>query len=160
VSRRLSAAAVAIGAGGAFPQPGAGPRSSREALRALTLRQASPTPNGVTVYDELGIERVLPASISTAEACAFARYWLDPLPDYDAERGSELLTTLSAYLGHDGDLIAAASQLSIHRSTLRYRLQLIRELTGHDIRDPDHWHTLRVALWAWQLLAASRWETP
>lgn len=82
------------------------------------------------------------------------------MPEYDAEHGTDLLATLSVYLGHDGDLLGAAHELSIHRSTLRYRLQLVRELTGHDIRDPGDWQALRVAVWASQLLAVSRWQEP
>ncbi|WP_214368922.1 PucR family transcriptional regulator [Pseudonocardia sp. H11422] len=160
VSRLLPTAVVAIGVGGPLSHPAEVRRSSREAFRALTIRLASATPNGVTVYDELGIEVVLAASTSNADADAFARHWLDPLPDHDAEHGTELLTTLSVYLDHDGDLARAAHELSVHRSTLRFRLQLVRELTDHDIRDPDTWQPLRVAVRVWQLLAASRWQEP
>ena len=114
------------------------------ALRALTIRQAAPTPGGVKVYDELGISRFLPEGTRQREAELFVRHWVGPVVDYDAERGTELVTTLSTYLDHGGDLIAAAAELSIHRSTLRYRLHLIAELTirtptGNDITDLRVW---------------------
>jgi DNA-binding PucR family transcriptional regulator len=45
--------------------------------------------------------------------------------DYDAERVTELVMTLSTYLNHGEDLSGTAAELSIHRGTLRYRLHRI-----------------------------------
>jgi DNA-binding PucR family transcriptional regulator len=56
-----------------------------------------------TVCDELGIEAILPASTSAADADVFARHWLDPLPDYDRDRGTALVATLTVYLDHVGN---------------------------------------------------------
>lgn len=68
------------------------------------------------VYDELGINRVLPEGSS--------------------RRDTELMTTLSTYLDHGGGLVATAAELSIHRSTLRYRLHRIAELSMEEgVRD-------------------------
>jgi purine catabolism regulator len=47
---------------------------------------------------------------------------------YDASKQAELVETLKTYLGYDCNLDATATALQIHRSTLRYRLMLIREL--------------------------------
>jgi hypothetical protein len=41
---------------------------------------------------------------------------------------------LAEFLEHHCDLDVTASALGIHRSTLRYRLFRIRELTGYDIQ--------------------------
>jgi hypothetical protein len=39
--------------------------------------------------------------------------------------------------------------LSIHRSTLKYRLQRIRELSGYDLNDPETHFNLQLATRAW-----------
>jgi len=47
---------------------------------------------------------------------------------------------------------SAARALHIHRSTLRYRLRRIRELSGHDLGAVDSRLNLHVATRAWQIL--------
>ncbi|MFS0840995.1 PucR family transcriptional regulator [Paenibacillus sp. 1P03SA] len=61
---------------------------------------------------------------------------LQPLLDYDAEAGTELLPTLKAYL-KSGSTKQVAEELFIHRNSVLYRLERIRELLQADIHDPD-----------------------
>ncbi|MCW2690580.1 MAG: AraC family transcriptional regulator [Mycobacterium sp.] len=56
---------------------------------------------------------------------------------------AELLRTLWAYRGLGGDHTRAAAALTINRSTVRYRLYRIRELTGLDPLDPRAVDALR-----------------
>jgi DNA-binding PucR family transcriptional regulator len=44
----------------------------------------------------------------------------------------------------------------VHRSTLKYRLQRIKEISGHDLGDPDTSFNLQLATRAWRTLAALR----
>jgi hypothetical protein len=46
---------------------------------------------------------------------------------------AELVTTLELLAAHDFDRAATAAALPIHRNTLRYRLDRVRELTGLDV---------------------------
>lgn len=73
VSLRLERSPVEIGVGGACDQPVEIPRSWQEALRALKIRQGARTPGGVTVYDNLGINRVLPEVASRRDVELFVR---------------------------------------------------------------------------------------
>jgi hypothetical protein len=56
-----------------------------------------------------------------------------------------LLRTLWAYRGFGGDLASTAAALAVHRSTVRYRLHRIRELTGLDPQDPRSMEALRAS---------------
>jgi AraC-like DNA-binding protein len=56
---------------------------------------------------------------------------------------TRLLRTLLAYHGVGGDLTRAAAVLAVHRSTVRYRLYRIRELTGLPPGDPRTGEALR-----------------
>jgi DNA-binding PucR family transcriptional regulator len=51
-------------------------------------------------------------------------------------------------------LCGVAHALLIHRSTLRYRLRRIRELTGHDLGVVDTRLNLHIAARAWQIMRA------
>ncbi|MCW2686711.1 MAG: PucR C-terminal helix-turn-helix domain [Mycobacterium sp.] len=55
-----------------------------------------------------------------------------------------LLRTLWSYRGLDGDLIRTAAVLGVHRSTVRYRLYRIRELTGLEPQDSRSVEALRI----------------
>jgi sugar diacid utilization regulator len=73
--------------------------------------------------------------------------------------GTERVTVfdeLSVYLERGGNYNATAQALVVHRSTLKYRLQRIRELSGHDVNDPDSRFNLQLATRAWATLRALR----
>jgi hypothetical protein len=59
------------------------------------------------------------------------------LIDHDQRHNSSYVATLRAYLDEFGDVPAAATRLSIHRNTFRYRLARLLELSGLDLSDPD-----------------------
>ena len=58
----------------------------------------------------------------------------------------ELLHTLRVYLESQGNAVAAAEQLFIHRNTLRYRLDRIRKLLGRDWDTPEGRFSILMAL--------------
>jgi sugar diacid utilization regulator len=152
VSAELDSANGAIGIGRRCETPREFPRSFREAVRALRVRQMSRTPFGVTAFDELGIYRILGTGEGAREVERFVWEWLGPLVDYDTRRHSDLVGTLSRYLECGGNYDTTAAALVIHRSTLRYRLQRIREITGRDLSDVDARFNLHVATRAWKIL--------
>lgn len=108
-----------IGVGGPG-EAGRLPASLAEAQRALHVRARMNEPYGITTHAELGLDRILDPSNDGVELQGFIRQWLGPLLDYDREKQSELVPTLSAYLDAGGSYDATATALIIHRSTLRY----------------------------------------
>jgi DNA-binding PucR family transcriptional regulator len=106
-------------------------------------------------FEELGVLRLLFTSQDKRGVEQFVRDWLGVLIDYDRERSTELVTTLSRYYCCGGNYDATAAALHVHRSTLRYRLQRIRDLTGHDLGAPDCRLDLEIATQAWQVLRGS-----
>jgi sugar diacid utilization regulator len=130
-----------MGVGGLAPAPPDIPRSYRQAQQALYIQRASTNPHGVTNHDRLGIYGL----VTEPEAGDFVQEWLASLLDYDEEHSTELTGTLAAYLNHRGHYGETADDLDIHRSTVRYRLQLIRDLTHHDLGDPEIRFNLQIA---------------
>jgi DNA-binding PucR family transcriptional regulator len=124
-------------------------------MRALKVRTASARAGGVTTFDELGIYRLLAAGAGDGEVRAFVREWLGPLIDHDTANRSELVATLWQYYESGGNYDATARALTIHRSTLRYRLGRIRDLTGHDLGAVESRLNLHVASRAWRILGGS-----
>ena len=108
------------------------------------------------MFDSLGIYKILATAGDTSAMEHFVTEWLGALIDYDAEHGTPLVLTLSEYLDSGGSYDASAKALSVHRSTLKYRLQRIRRVSGHDIGVPDVQFNLQVATHAWRTLQALR----
>jgi DNA-binding PucR family transcriptional regulator len=145
-----------MGVGGLCGGPADFPRSYREARHALKMQDTSKGGDAATAFDDLGVYRILAEVEDLKGIERFVQDWLGLLLNYDAKKGSELVTTLSRYLECGGSYDATAKALSVHRSTLKYRLQRIREISGHDLACPDTHFNLQLATRAWHTLSTLR----
>lgn len=152
----LGGGRCSVGVGGWCDHPSDFPRSHREAQLALKMQHSVRGDDRVTCYEDLGVYRILGEVRDTAAVEGFVRQWLGALLDYDARKRSELVPTLCRYLERGGSYDGTAAALSVHRSTLKYRLQRIREISGHDLTDPDTNFNLQLATRAWQTLQSLR----
>jgi len=152
LSDLLGRAPCAIGIGSRCEAPSDFPKSFAEAQRALNVRLHSAGPDGASAYDELGFYRLVDAAHARGAVEDFIREWLGALLDYDMTKKSQLVFTLSEHLESGGNYDESAKALHIHRSTLRYRLARIGELTGYDLRDVNTRFNLHAATRSWRLL--------
>ena len=142
----------AIGVSTRCDSPDGIPRCYQEALRALEVRQSSRQHSGTTFFDDLGLYRILGPGNDLRELEGFVREWLGQLIDYDAGHDTELVETLSRYFDCGGNYDDAAAVLTVHRSTLRYRLQRIREISDRDLADVETRLNLQVATRVWKII--------
>ena len=152
ISELLGKTTGVIGIGSRCLVPEDFPRSFMAARRAMSIRLRSVSPQGAAAFDELGFYRLIDAAHGEGEVESFVREWLGTLMDYDDSKNSDLVMTLSDYLECGGNYDESAAALHIHRSTLRYRLARIAELTGHDLRNVDTRFNLHAATRAWRFL--------
>jgi hypothetical protein len=152
ISRQLGHSASAIGIGSRCDVPSDFPQSFLRARRALNVRLNSANPQGASAYDELGFYHLVDAAHSVGAADEYARKWLGALIDYDAAKNADLVLTLSHYLECGGNYDESAAALHVHRSTLRYRLGRIADLTGFDLRNIDTRFNLHAATRVWRFL--------
>ena len=75
-----------------------------------------------------------------------------PLSAYDDQYETELVATVEAYLDNDGNVAATAKQLFTHRHTIRYRLERVKELCGHDVSATEGREKLGLGLKAMRVL--------
>ena len=156
VGRELRGGRCRVGVGGRCDRVGDLPRSHREAVQALRVQSVVGGDRAI-VFDELGVYRLLAGIDDLDDVDRFVHSWLGDLLDYDANKeASDLVTTLGQYLDCGGNYDATAHALSVHRSTLKYRLQRIREISGHDLGSPDVQFNLQLAVRAWRTQQAVR----
>jgi PucR family transcriptional regulator, purine catabolism regulatory protein len=116
----------------------------REAEVASSSTAVAPT--GVRDVETLGLTGLLAGIDDALGADAFIHEILGPVLAHDEAEGSNLAETLRAYQQHGCRPGPAAEQLCIHRHTLAYRLDRIRDLTGRDPRDGAHLLAFGLAL--------------
>jgi DNA-binding PucR family transcriptional regulator len=104
----------------------------------LPAAQADPT-------GEPKLSPVTAIAETNPEAAQFIQDWLGMLIEHDVREPSELVATLAAFLEHNHDHDSTARALGIHRSTARYRIHRVAQLTQLDLRDPETARSLRVA---------------
>ena len=145
ISADVSSNRGSIGVGSLVDAPCALPRSFSEAQRAFKIKRASPTPYGSRRFEDLGVYRILDSGEGRPEVRGFVQEWLGALLDYDRTKRAELVKTLAHYLDCGGNYDLTAQSLQIHRSTLRYRLARIRDITGRDLQNVDNRLNLHLA---------------
>jgi DNA-binding PucR family transcriptional regulator len=156
VLRELGGGRIRLGVGERCDIVGEFPRSYHQAKLALRLPALAEWDDRAIRFDDLGVYRLLVGISDLGEVERFVQRWLGKLLEYDAQRGSELVRTLSHHLEHGGNYELTAKSLIVHRNTLKYRLQRIRQIGQVDLHDPETWFNLHLATRAWNTLGVLR----
>jgi len=159
-----SPGAVVAGVGGEVESVAEAWRSARQARAAARGAAALPGPaetptarptfGPVARWSDLGPYALLlqlPAEALTADLVPepLARLLDDP-------RAATLVDTLRAYLDHGGSMPRTAEALHLHRTSLYYRLDRIRETTGLDLQSGGDRLLLHTGLLIADLLPTDR----
>lgn len=86
-------------------------------------------------YQDYAFDDLLLQVQDQIELRDFCHPALIKLEKYDQAHQSDLLGNLQVYILNMGNLLHSANALFIHRNTLSYRLNKIREITGLDLSD-------------------------
>ncbi|HEY3650669.1 MAG TPA: helix-turn-helix domain-containing protein [Streptosporangiaceae bacterium] len=108
------------------------PSAYNEAKTALAAARRLAT-GSVSLYDELGIVRLLLGSSEDPDYQSFIAEVTAPLVEYDQRNDGSLVTTLRTFFDADCSQKNAAKRMFVHPKTLSYRLDRIKELTGLDL---------------------------
>jgi PucR family transcriptional regulator, purine catabolism regulatory protein len=130
-------------------------RAYAEAQTAYDLGPAM-SPEPVHHYEDLVLHRMLTPLVNTGPQLAnFVESELGDLIAYDEEHGTNLLSTLDAFLQSNGNKAATADILFLQRRSVYYRLTRIEDLLGRSLEPADHRVRLYVALRAREVLTSS-----
>jgi DNA-binding PucR family transcriptional regulator len=127
-------------------------RAGSEAHLAANVGEAEGRP--MLAFEDTGAYRLLLPAMSEdpAELERFYAETIQPLREYDEQYETELVATVEAYLDNDGNVAATAKQLFTHRHTIRYRLERVRDLCGHDVSATEGREKLGLGLKAMRVL--------
>ena len=120
-------------------------KSYKEANRA-TEYQRNTFNSKIIYYDDLGIYRILSFEGLQPELEQIYKERLEALVNYDREKGTDLVLTLSKYFEYEGNLKEVSEKLYIHYNTAVYRMQRIKEITESNFDDYNDRLNLQIAL--------------
>lgn len=118
-------------------------RSYLEAQQAIDIGRRLRPEGGAHEYEEFVPYLVLTQNPLLAER--YVRHHLGTVIDTDTRGGGQLLPTLEAFLA-TGSMKKASEMLHLHRHTVIYRLDKLRETIGFDLDDPYVRHRLQLAI--------------
>ncbi|MGQ9907318.1 MAG: PucR family transcriptional regulator [Candidatus Flexifilum sp.] len=143
--------ALRIGVSAAGRGPGHVLTAYAQARDALFIASRLGQPETrIAYFDDLGYLYTL---FRAGRAALDANPYIPMLRRLSGEPGADLFRTLEVFVDSGGSGVRTAELLSIHRSTLNYRLERIAAITGVDLTDPDTRINLQVAIKLFRLFA-------
>lgn len=148
-----------VGLSSFFADPAALPRALEEAALVLDVVRLGGAPE----FDPTqpvgdGTYRLLFRVLAShpEEVRSFYDDTIAPLTRYDEQYGSDLVATLAAWFEHDCSTVATAGAIFVHRHTVAYRLERVKELTGLDPLRSEDRERLGLGLKAGRVIAPGR----
>ena len=150
----LAGHTFAIGRSRVAPEPTELSRAASEALLAANVVEGAEGDGAVLAFEQTGAYRLLLSAMSEnpQELQRFYAETVEPLVAYDEQYETDLMGTLEAFLEADGNVAGTAQRLFTHRHTIYYRLERVRELSGHDVSSSDGREKLSLGLKAMRVL--------
>ena len=137
-------AMASIGVGRSYADATSLWKSFNEARRAAACWNIDNS--RVHYFEKLGVYRFLSYENLRPELIIFYNETLKVLVDYDHDRDSELVHTLSLYFKCGGNLKRLAEEMGVHYNTVAYRIQRIKELAHVSFDNADQMLNLQIAL--------------
>ena len=120
------------------------PSGRRQAEFALSRSEGQP---GAFFCEDYAFSYLIEQLCETEAAADFIHPALAVLEEYDKKKGMQLTKTLAAYLDCRRSIEETSKYMNIHKSTLKYRIKRIEELTDIDFDDAAEMRYLALSLW-------------
>jgi purine catabolism regulator len=127
----------------------------QQAFRALEIGPSLHPDSNCFSYYEDQIYHLLQGSFTSEQLTGLYQEHLGILEAFDKANNSNLLETLECYLNHALNVSQTAKSLFIHRNTMFYRLDQIKELLQVDFNAPGDCYQLKTGFYIRKLLFPS-----
>ena len=100
--------------------------------------------DNIATYKTIGVSRILVELNGSNTLESFYADMMDPLAEYDTEKNAKLIETLLAFVRCDMDYKKTSELLYVHENTIRYRINLIKELIPYGKTQIDFFETISI----------------
>ena len=104
---------------------------------ALSIGSSKFPKKQVNNFNDVSFDYILKQATKTLPGYMICHEKLLFLKQSDKDKGTEYMKTLRIYLDNQCNVMQTSKQLFIHRSTVLYRLDKIKQILGSDLKDPD-----------------------
>lgn len=109
--------------------------SYREAMESIKIGEKMWGKSKTYLFDDVGVYKLLSKLSNDADAKEFVISKLGPLIEYDKKYKSQLIPTFKEFLDNQMNIKKTSERLYIHRNTLIYRIDKVKELLGTELND-------------------------
>jgi Purine catabolism regulatory protein-like family. len=120
--------------------------SYREAMESLKIGEKLWGKGRTYLFDDVGVYKILAKLTGDDDAKEYILSKLGPLIEYDKKYRSQLIRTFKEFLDNRMNIKKTADKLYIHRNTLIYRIDKIKELLGTELNDEEEVFGYHMAL--------------
>ncbi len=124
------------------------PLAYKQALKAsLYGEPENKEQSRLCAYEDYMLDDIMNASLRMYPAVMYEHPVLEKLAAYDREYGTHYVETLRLYLQQFCNMKVTAAEMGVHYNTIKYRLSMIEEISGQEIRnDPELLLRLSISL--------------
>ncbi len=137
LSKSYKGLSVSIGIGSAYDDIHMLRTSYTEAEKVLEVKLAGLVSATTYIYEHLHFYKLLIEIDASSNVKRQFPYLLNPILEYDKQHKTELVRTLELYLNTGKSLSETAKIMYIHRNTVKYRVDKIKQLTNLDLGDME-----------------------
>ena len=87
-------------------------------------------------YSDIAVRQMMQSILPEEDRSLLLDPAIEILHQYDLQNGSDYRNTLKVYLQNERNITETSRRLYIHRNTLLYRIERLKELTGLDLDNP------------------------
>lgn len=131
-------------------------KSFKEAMETIRIASQLDNERNIAHFDDFMVYHLLNSSGNIEILRDFYNNSIKPLVDYDSKNHTSLINTLEGYFKCRGNMSEAAKLLYIHRNTLLYRLDKIKEILKIDLENGEENLELQLGIHMMKLFTLSK----
>lgn len=114
------------------------PLAYKQALKAALYGQPrEETRPRLAYYEDYLLDDIMNATLRVHRASFYMHPVVTKLMRYDQTFGTKYIDTLRCYLNHFCNMKVTALDLGVHYNTIKYRISMIEEISGRELKDND-----------------------
>lgn len=101
----------------------------------------------VVKFDDMGFNQILYSIDNDQIMKSYADKLLAPFEEYDRKHNTNYIEILKSYISNNRSLISVSESIYMHRNTINYRIQKMKELSGSELKTLEDLFPYQVAFY-------------
>lgn len=142
-----------IGIGQQYPSISEVYKSYTEANEVLRLLKYQVDQSTISHFEDFAINYLLESNIKESVLKDFLTKYLGKLMEHDSSHQTSYIYTLECYFQHHLNVSETAKVMYLHRNTLIYRIERMKEILQNDLKNSEDLLKIQIALKIYRILS-------